>query len=215
VAPATASVVPPKDALNTGVDPVVDADTEKLPLGNVQSWLNGQKTPEVAKAAVTELIPVAQASGVSGKDLKYMVENGDVDKLLGYSARKGSSSVGEFINKIGLAVNALGTGFGSVAAAVGALPEYVAGPASYRQALGSVGFYPGLVTHIEDLNNRYDSYQTKEQLLARYGLTLPAPVEEPKVVPKSSANSIFASDFFTPEQLADMARRQGLAPPTR
>jgi hypothetical protein len=175
VAPApAASTMPPKSVLNTEGTSTVGTDTQKLSLDNVQRYLNGQRTPEITSAAVRELIPVAETNGVSPKDLKYMVENGDVDKLLEYSARHGSSGIGAFTNQVGLGLNGAATGLGTTVAGIAALPEYITSPANFNQAINSVGFYPGLVKHFDNVTDRLNNYQTKEQLLSRYGLTLPA-----------------------------------------
>jgi hypothetical protein len=202
---SAASTVLPKSILNTEGTSTAGADTQKLPLDNVQAYLNGKRTPEVTSAAVRELIPVAEANGVSPKDLKYMVENGDIDNILNYSARHGSSGIGSFANQVGLGLNAATTGLGTTVAGIAALPEYITSPANFNQAINSVGFYPGLVKHFDNVTGRLDNYQTKEQLLSRYGLTLPKP----------SVNSIFASDFFTPDELEEMAKRQALKASTK
>jgi hypothetical protein len=200
-APASAaSTVPPKNVLNTEGTSTTGTDTQKLPLDNVQAYLNGKRTPEVISAAARELIPIAKANGVSDKDLGYMIENGDIDNILNYSARHGSSGIGAFTNQVGLGLNAAATGLGSTVAGIAALPEYITSPANFRQAINNVGFYPSLVNHFDNVTDRLNNYQTKEQLLARYGLTLPKP----------SVNSIFANDFFTPDELDEMARRQAL-----
>jgi hypothetical protein len=200
VSAAAAPSAPPKSVLNPEGTPTAGADTQKLPLDNVQAYLNGKRTPEVTSAAVRELIPIAKANGVSDKDLNYMVENGDIDNILNYSARHGSSGIGAFANQVGLGINGAATGLGTTVAGIAALPEYITSPANFNQAINSVGFYPGLVKNFDNVTDRLNNYQTKEQLLSRYGLTLPKP----------SVNSIFTNDFFTPEELEDMARRQAL-----
>jgi hypothetical protein len=202
-APASTSVAPvspPKSVLNTEGTSTVGADTQKPSLDNVQDYLSGHKTSEVASEAIKELTPKAIAAGVSPKDLAYIRENGDVDKLLEYIGRKGSSGIGAIANQLGLVVNDAATGLGGIGAYIAALPEHATSPASYSQALNSLGFYNDLVNHSKNVNDRLDGYRSKEQVLAELGLTLPKP----------SVNSIFTSDFFTPDELDEMAKRQAL-----
>jgi hypothetical protein len=171
---AAASTAPPKSVLNTEGTPTAGADTQKLYLDNVQAYLNGKRTPETTSAAVRELIPIAEANGVSPKDLKYMVENGDVDNILNYSARHGSSGIGAFANQVGLGINDAATALGVIGAGIAALPEYATSPASFKQAINNIDFYHSLDNNFKNVNDRIKNYRSKEQLLADLGLTLPA-----------------------------------------
>jgi hypothetical protein len=203
VVPATTSAAPsapPKDVLNTESTSTVGADTQKPSFNNVQDFLNGHRTQAVASEAIKELTPKAIAAGVSPKDLNYIRENGDVDKLLEYIGRQGSSGIGALANKAGLVINDAATGLGGIGTYIAAIPEYATSPASYNQALNNIGLYHDLVDHSKNVNDRLDRYRSKEQVLAELGLTPPKP----------SVNSIFTNDFFTPDELDEMAKRQAL-----
>jgi hypothetical protein len=201
-APASTSVAPaaPKSVLNTEGTSISGADTQKPSFNNVQDYLSGHKTSKVASEAIKELTPEAIANGVSPKDLNYIRENGDVDKLLEYIGRQGSSGIGALANKAGLVINDAATGLGGIGTYIAAIPEYATSPASYNQALNNIGLYHDLVDHSKNVNDRLDRYRSKEQVLAELGLTPPKP----------SVNSIFTNDFFTPEELDEMAKRQAL-----
>jgi hypothetical protein len=163
------------------------SDTDPNAYQALQNYVNDpSKGP--SREALLQAADIARSRGVSDKNIAYMVDRGDANSLLDRAASRGNGVVGKTLYGANQAINNVGT------AGLGALKYIEAG----LYGLGAPAFTDASVGQATEEANKYlgldetrraliagdeafkDGFISKEELLSRYGLSLPAPSQVPK-----------------------------------
>ena len=181
----------PKEALKPEYE-----DTEKLKVGALQEYLN-KPTNVPSKEVLQQAAQIARDRGTSEQDIKYLVDVNNVQGLLDYAARKGSSQTSRVLRSLGEGAANIGQAgthsLKELGSAAYGLVKPTGSAATIAQATEEARRYLNADQHLKNIEqnekNIKDLFLSKQELLGRYGLQLPQPKKDrldPYTVPGMS-----------------------------